>query len=122
MRAARFFAEGRSPTVPRGEAIAAVCLLLDQGDTADLAIEDLRKWQAWDMADRVLGLRGKAPYEVPIVRRSVLRFALSNKDSKAAASYVAEQRKKDPDAVADAEELLKLEQAQPAPQAPASSK
>jgi hypothetical protein len=115
LRAARFLWEFRPDLVDRKELAQGVAQLLDQGDIADLAIEDLRKWQAWDMTDRVLGLRGKAPYEVPIVRRSILRFALSNKDNKAAAAYVAEQRKKDPDAVADAEELLKLEQAQPAP-------
>jgi hypothetical protein len=119
LRAARFLWEFRPDLIDRKELAQGVAQLLDQSDIADLAIEDLRKWQAWDMTDRILNLRGKAPYEVPIVRRSILRFALSNKDSKAAASYVAEQRKKDPDAVADAEELLKLEQAQPAPQAPA---
>jgi hypothetical protein len=120
LRAVRFLWEFRPDLVDRKELSGGAALLLEQSDIADLAIEDLRKWQAWDMTDRVLGLRGKAPFEVPIVRRSILRFALSNKDSKAACAYVDEQRKKDPEAVADAEELLKLEQAQPATTAPAA--
>ena len=47
---------------------------------------------------------------MPIVRRSVLRFALSFPDVAADSAYVAEQRKTDPQAVSEAEEILKLEQ------------
>jgi hypothetical protein len=71
------------------------------------------------MADRVLALQKSKAYEIPIVRRAILRFALSCKDhekdmSKAVKAYVDEQRKNDPQMVADAEELLKLEQMPPA--------
>jgi hypothetical protein len=75
----------------------------------------LRRWGYWDEADRVLGLRKKPAYEIPIVRRAVLRFALSCKGNAAAARYVEGQRKKDAQAVSDAEELLKLEQPALAP-------
>ncbi len=63
--------------------------LLAQSDIADLAIDDLRKRQCWDMTDRVLGLRNAKTYkgdlviDIPIVRRAILRFALGCKDSKA---------------------------------------
>jgi len=103
--------------------------LLDQSDIADLAIDDLRKRQCWDMADRVLGVKDKKTYkgerlaDIPIVRRAILRFALGCQDSKtkssaAARAYVDEQRKKDAQMVADAEELLKLEQMPPAASTP----
>jgi hypothetical protein len=69
------------------------------------------------MTGRVLALRDTKAYEVPIVRRSILRFTLGCKDNEkdaskkaAAVAYVEEQRKKDAQMVADAEELLKLEQ------------
>jgi hypothetical protein len=98
-----------------------VGFLLDQSDIADLAIDDLRKRQCWDMADRVLGVQSKKTYkgerlaDIPIIRRAILRFALGCQDSKSKSSataraYVDEQRKKDAQMVADAEELLKLEQ------------
>ena len=52
----------------RKDLVAGVCLLLDQNDIADLAIEDLRKWQVWDLADKVLALKESKAYETPIVR------------------------------------------------------
>jgi len=84
--------------------------LIVQEDIADMAIEDLRKWNCWDMADRVMALRTNKVYETKIVRRYILRFALDCKDSKACADYVDEMRKLDPEMVRDAEELLKLQQ------------
>src|SRR5579875_2187052 len=111
LRAVRFLWDSRKDLVNPEELKQAVGLLLEQNDIADLAIDDLRKRQCWDMADRVLGLRTSKTYEIPIVRRAILRFALSCKDhNKAAASYVDEQRKKDAQMVADVEELLRLEQ------------
>lgn len=111
LRAVRFLWDSRPDLVSQKELKGGMCVLLDQNDIADLAIDDLRKRQCWDMTDRVLGLRTSKSYEIPIVRRAILRFALGCKDkNKGAASYVDEQRKKDAQMVADAEELLKLEQ------------
>ncbi len=116
LRAARFFHDSRPDVVPAKDVVSAIALLLSQSDIADLAVEDLRKWGEWELADKVLALRNTPSFEVPIVRRSVLRFALSCPDKVAAAkAYVDEQRKADAQAVADAEELLKLEQAATAP-------
>jgi hypothetical protein len=71
------------------------------------------------MADKVLALQGTPAFEVPIVRRSLLRFALSCEGKvPAAKAYVAAQRNKDAQAVADAEELLKVEQAPATPATP----
>jgi len=116
LRAVRFLWDSRPDLVDRKELAEGAALLLDQNDIVDLAVEDLRKWGCWSMTDRVLALRSKPAYETPIVRRSVLRFALSSPE-RAAAEYVAEQRRKDAEAVAEAEELLKNEKesaAQPA--------
>lgn len=113
LRAARFFWDSRPDVVTKKDLVEAAALLLDQSDIADLAVEDLRKWERWDMTDKVLGLRKSPAFEVPIIRRSVLRFALSSKGNDEAAKYVEEQRKKDAQAVSDAEELLKLEQTPP---------
>jgi hypothetical protein len=110
LRTVRFLWEYRADLVDKKQLALGVAQLLSQDDIADLAVEDLRKWGVWDLTDRVLDLQKTEAYKTPIVRRSVLRFALSCPANKAAAAYVAEQRKKDPTAVRDAEELLKLEQ------------
>jgi hypothetical protein len=121
LRTVRFLWEYRPDLVDKKQLAGGVSLLLKQGDIADLAVEDLRKWGVWDMADQVLGLQKSEAYKTPIVRRAVLRFALSCPANKAAASYVEEQRQKDPTAVRDAEELLKLEQSAAAATPPAGT-
>jgi hypothetical protein len=111
LRAARFFHDSRPDLVPNKEIVGAIAILLGQSDIADLAVEDLRKWGQWDQADKILALKDTKAYEVPIVRRSLLRYALSCEDRvPAAKAYVDGQRKKDAQAVADAEELLRVEQ------------
>ncbi len=121
LRAARFFHDSRPDVIDKKEVVDGVCLLLDQSDVADLAIEDLRKWGCWAAADRVLGLGEKKSHDVPIVRRAILRYALSCPDKKAAA-YVAAMRQKDAEMVKDVEELLKLETTPPAAGTPAAKK
>jgi hypothetical protein len=110
LRAARFLHDYRSDVVNKKDLVDGVCLLLDQGDMADLAIEDLRKWQQWDKADRVLAVLKSSAAKEAVVPRAVLRFCLQCKDSPAAQKYVDERRKEDPEGVKDIEELLKLEQ------------
>jgi len=110
LRAARFLWEFRPDLVEKTELVAGVCELLDDPNLADLAIDDLRKWGRPEIASRVLGLCSKPGYDIPIVRRSILRYALTFPQSTSAAEFVADRRKKDPQMVADVEELLKLEQ------------
>ncbi len=130
LRAARFFHDSRDDLIAKRDVVSAVALLLDQSDIADLAIEDLRKWGCWGMTDKVLELYGKKSHDVPIIRRSILRFALCARDvggdgsvikdkpNPKAAAFVAELRKKDPEMVESAEELLRLETAPVTPPAP----
>lgn len=119
LRAVRFLWDSRPDLIGKKELKKGMSVLLEQSDIADLVIDDLRKRQCWDMAGRVLDLRTSKSYDIPIVRRAVLRFALGCKDqNKAADAYVAEQRKKDAQMVADAEELLKLEQMPPSASTP----
>jgi hypothetical protein len=109
MRALRFFHDYRPDLVGQKELAEAAAQLLDHSDMADIGIEDLRKWGCWEMADRVLALRDKEEfYSIGIVRRAMLRFALCCKNNEKAAQFVAEYRKKDPEAVANAEELIKI--------------
>jgi hypothetical protein len=108
LRAVRFFWDMRGDLVPRKELAAGVVPLLDQSDIADLAIEDLRKWGCWDACEHILGLQTKKTHDAPIIRRAILRYALSCPDARAAA-FVKDSRKRDPEMVKDLEEILKLE-------------
>lgn len=111
LRATRFLHAYRAELVKPEELAEGVAQLLNQNDIADLAIDDLRKWGCSDMTSGVLALRESEMYRTtPVVRRSVLRFALSFPDVPADKAFVAEQRQADPQGVADVEELLKLEQ------------
>jgi hypothetical protein len=117
LRASRFLWDYRPDLVSHKEVEDGVAALLNQGDVADLAIDDLRKWACWDMTARVLAIQGTPAFETPVVRRAVLRFALCSPEP-AAKKFVDEQRKKNAQWVTDVEELLKLEQTPP-PASPA---
>jgi hypothetical protein len=120
LRAIRFLWNSRPDLVPEKDLVEGVTILLEQGDMADLAIEDLRLHRCWDVADRVLELYGKKSHDVPIIRRYIVRYALSC-PKKEAAEFVATVRKKDPEMVKDIEELLKETPAPPPPKASQST-
>jgi len=119
LRAARFFHEFRNDLIPQARVVAAVLPLLTQKDISDLAIEDLRKWGCWDQAEKVLELYGKPAFDVPIVKRAVMRFALTcpPEKSKRAAAFVAERRRENAKYVEEIEELLSYENPKATPAA-----
>jgi hypothetical protein len=115
LRVARYFFTTRPDVIEKKEVVAAVNLLLDQADIADLPIDDLRKWRCWDLTDRVLAVAGRPSHNLPIIRRAAVRYALQCPGA-AATAFVREQRKTNPTLVADMEELLRLEGDEPASQ------
>jgi hypothetical protein len=110
LKATRFFIDFRADLIPRQEVIDSVKQLLAQPDIADLGIEDLRRWKVWDLTPRVLELKDKPAYDLPVMRRAILRFMLCS-PAKGAKEYVAEMRKQDEELVNSIEDLLKVEQA-----------
>jgi hypothetical protein len=119
LRAIRFFWNYRPDLVSERDRVEGVTILLDQADIADLAIEDLRLHACWEVTDRVLALYDKKSHDVPIIRRYIVRYALSCPKPQAS-EFVAKVRKKDPDTVKDIEEFLKLETPPPSASRPAS--
>jgi hypothetical protein len=115
LRSIRFFWDSRPDLVAKKELVKGMCLLLDQTDVADFAIEDLRARKCWDVADKVLALGKKESHNLPVIHRALLRYALSCPPKQAkAVEFVKAERKKDKEYVADVEELLKLETETPA--------
>ncbi len=89
------------------EVLKCCAALLPDGDLADQAVEDLRRWGWWDLSADVFAQFAKPTHEAPIVRRGIVRYALScpNDDAK---KFVAAVRATDPKLVAAVEEMLKL--------------
>ena len=116
LRAARFFHEFRTDLVPAADLTKALLALLDQKDIADLAVEDLRKWGRWEVADQVLGLWGRESHNVPIIRRSILRYALScPPGNDKVAAFLSERRKDSAKLLEEVQEILNLEAPKPPP-------
>jgi hypothetical protein len=108
LRALRFLSKNPVEPIDRASVLGAIAMLLDQADLADFAVEDLRKLECWDYMGKAVEVAKK--FDVPIVRRAVLRYALSAPFSnKPAVEYRERVRLTDPDQYADAVELLQLE-------------
>jgi hypothetical protein len=117
LRAMRFFWEYRDDVLARAKIVDAVKPLLEQPDIVDLAIEDLRKWQQWDLAAQILDLFDRPTHDVSIIQRSIIKYALSAPaDNKTCAAFLARMRAdpKQAERVKDLEQLLELEKPKPA--------
>jgi hypothetical protein len=102
------FYHGWKPERSRRDVLRGLEVLLAQGDIADLAVEDLRRWQYWDLTPQVLALHDRKSHDAPIMRRTIVRYALSCPRDEAA-RFVTEVRKQDPEMVKDVEESLQFE-------------
>ncbi len=122
LRSMRFFWEHREDVLKKSNIVEAILPLLDQPDIVDLAVEDLRKWGQWDLSAKVLGLFGKPTHDIPIVERSIIKFALAAPPTnKECAAFVARMKadEKQAERVKDLEQLLELEKPRPpAPKKP----
>jgi hypothetical protein len=115
LRAARFFHDYRADLVAKADLTTAVVALLGQKDIADLAIEDLRKWECWGVADQVLGLYGRDSHNAPIIRRAILRYALCcpPQANKSLSTFLADRRKDSAKQLEEVQEILNLESPKP---------
>jgi hypothetical protein len=107
LRTLRFY-HGWKPEESRAQVLKGLAVTVAEGDMADLAVEDLRRWQVWDLTGDVLACYGKKGYTAPIMRRAIVRYALCCPKPEAAA-FVGERRKTEPDVVKDVEESLQFE-------------
>ncbi|AMV24745.1 hypothetical protein VT84_10140 [Gemmata sp. SH-PL17] len=114
LKTLRFFWEYRPDVLTRKQLLDGMSALLDHPDIADMPIDDLRKWKAWELNDAVLKLADKESHNtLPINRRAILKFALAaswaDPKNTAAAAHVEKVRKDQPDRVQQVEDLLKDE-------------
>lgn len=101
----RFFQAQRRDAC-KAEVLKCCAALLPDGDLADQAIEDLRRWGYWDLTADVLAQFGKPSHAAPILRRCIVRYALTC-PTEEAKRFVTAVRATDPKLVVTVEEQLK---------------
>jgi hypothetical protein len=103
-RTLRFF-QNSKPAESRPQVLRALETMLPDGEVADLAIEDLRRWKIWDLTAKVLAQYGRPTHDTPIVRRTIIRYALCCPQPEAR-QFIAALRRLDPGLVRELEEGL----------------
>lgn len=106
------FHYGWKPDETRERVVQGLRVLLPQADIADLAVEDLRRWKIWDLTAEVLALYGQKTHAAPLMRRAIIRYALSCPRPEAA-EFVKRLRRDDPNLLREVEESLHIEKASP---------
>lgn len=91
--------------------------IVENGDMADMAVEDLRRWQWWGLTKLVLSQYGKPSHAAPLVRQAIVRYAMVCPNAEAVA-FVKQIRQADPKMVARVEESLEFEKPLPAKKNP----
>ncbi len=89
-------------------------LLLDRPELADLVIADLARWKDWSVQDRLMAMYGKDDYDIPSIKRAVVRYMLAcSKDMTAAETdvthatqHLADLEASDPKTVSDAKRFF----------------
>lgn len=102
----RFFQATRAAEC-KTEVLKCCAALLPNGDFADQAIEDLRRWGYWELTTDVFSQFAKPTHSAPIVRRCIVRYALGCPTDEAK-RFVAAARQSDPKLVRAVEDTLDL--------------
>ena len=88
--------------------VQAMAAIVSQGDMADMAIEDLRRWQWWDLTKQILAQYAKPSHAAPLVKRSIIRYALCCTDADAL-RFVQSRKQAEPAVVKQVEDSLEFE-------------
>jgi hypothetical protein len=103
------FFHGAQPKESRDSVLKCLDAMIGQAELADIAVEDLRRWDIRDRTRDILALYGKKGYDAPLMQRAIVRYALSCKDDSGARAFLDERRKAEPDLVKEVEEALQFE-------------
>jgi hypothetical protein len=107
LRACRFQYNWK-PKESRPELLRIYKAVLADPEMADLAIDDLRRWQIWDFTTDILALFDKKSHDAPITKRTIARYALCSPQAEAK-DFVQRLRQIDRELVNDLEETLMFE-------------
>ena len=76
MQALRFmwrYAEGR---IEKPRLRQSMRVLLERPELTDLVIADLARWKDWSVQDRLMSIYGQDPYNIPSIKRAIVRYML----------------------------------------------
>jgi hypothetical protein len=103
------FFHGAQPKESREHVLKCLDAMIGQAELADIAVEDLRRWDIRDRTRAILALYGKKGYDAPLMQRAIVRYALSCKDDADARAFLDQRRRAEPDLVKEVEEALQFE-------------
>ena len=103
------FFHGARPKESHENVLRCLDAMIAQGELADIAVEDMRRWQVYDRTRDILGLYGKKGYDAPLMQRAIVRYALSCKDDNSARAFLDERRRDASELVKEVEESLQFE-------------
>ena len=123
MQALRFMQRFAPKVIEQKRLKQSMRILLDRPELADLVIADLARWKDWDVQDKLMKLYGADEYNVPSIKRAIIRYMLvSTKDIPddlssssepahvvAGKKHLATLEKKDPKTVREAKRFFFLQ-------------
>ena len=117
MQAVRFMWTYGGDRIGKDRLRQSMRLLLDRPEIAEVVVADLARWNDWDAMDRVVKLFGKKEFDIPAVKRSIVRYLLEAKKSpeatdaqkKRAVAALADLKKKDAKLVENVKRYLFLD-------------
>jgi hypothetical protein len=99
------------PEVSKDDLFDRMAPALSIADISDLVIDEFRRNKQWRQTGTILGIFTDPKFDVQVVKRAVVRYALKCPDP-AAEKFVADLRAKDAQYVKDVEEILRFEELQ----------
>lgn len=106
------FYQGCKPKEHREAILTALRPVILDGELADMAVEDLRRWGWWELTKLILEQTPKPTHAAPIVQRAIVRYAVCCPDP-ACVDFVKAYRKAFPTLVQEVEEGLEFEKPTP---------
>ncbi|MBD3673734.1 MAG: hypothetical protein HUJ26_09445 [Planctomycetaceae bacterium] len=120
MQALRFMWKYQPGTIAKDDLRAAMRVLLERPELADLVIADLARWEDWEVIDRLIAMYGEEDFNIPSIKRAIIRYLLvsSSQESEVAgdppayvvkaSSALEEIQEKDPKIYRDAKRFFRL--------------
>ncbi|MBY0587402.1 hypothetical protein K2X85_09515 [bacterium] len=110
LRAAKFLVSDL-PEVDKGKLFERMVPALKIADISDLVMDEFRRQKQWMATDTILKLFTDPAYDVQVVKRAIVRYALQCPEE-SAEKFIADLRAKDAQYVKDVEEILRFEEIQ----------
>jgi hypothetical protein len=86
MQALRFVWSYGDGIIDQDRLRKAMRLLLERPELTDLVIADLARWKDWELQSRLMEMYDEEAYQVPAIKRAIVRFMLVSSRSDASTS------------------------------------